>query len=62
MYCKHCGREIADDSKFCRHCGGSQTIEDAPHNDVSKHDHGVGSTDHFLHMGQRNVVSLMQIM
>lgn len=36
MYCKHCGREIADDSKFCRHCGGSQTIEDAPHNDVSK--------------------------
>ena len=22
MYCKHCGREIADDSKFCQHCGG----------------------------------------
>ena len=22
MYCKHCGKEIADDSKFCQHCGG----------------------------------------
>jgi hypothetical protein len=24
MYCKHCGKEIADDSKFCQHCGKSQ--------------------------------------
>lgn len=24
MYCKHCGKIIADDSKFCQHCGGSQ--------------------------------------
>jgi len=22
MYCKYCGKEIADDSKFCQHCGG----------------------------------------
>ena len=22
MYCKHCGKKIADDSKFCQHCGG----------------------------------------
>ena len=22
MYCKHCGKEIADDSEFCQHCGG----------------------------------------
>ena len=21
MYCKKCGKEIADDSKFCQHCG-----------------------------------------
>ena len=21
MYCKHCGKVIADDSKFCRYCG-----------------------------------------
>ena len=27
MYCKHCGKEIADDSKFCQHCGGKQTKE-----------------------------------
>lgn len=24
MYCKHCGKEIADDSKFCQYCGGKQ--------------------------------------
>lgn len=24
MYCKHCGKEIADDSKFCQHCGERQ--------------------------------------
>ena len=24
MYCKHCGKEIVDDSKFCQHCGGKQ--------------------------------------
>lgn len=27
MYCKHCGKVIADDSKFCQHCGGEQTKE-----------------------------------
>ena len=27
MYCKHCGKEIADDSKFCQHCGGKQFVE-----------------------------------
>lgn len=24
MYCKYCGKEIADDSKFCQHCGSKQ--------------------------------------
>ena len=24
MYCKHCGKQIADDSKFCKHCGSNQ--------------------------------------
>lgn len=24
MYCKHCGKQIADNSKYCQHCGGSQ--------------------------------------
>lgn len=23
MYCKHCGKEISDDSKFCNYCGSS---------------------------------------
>lgn len=22
MYCKHCGKIIPDDSRFCQHCGG----------------------------------------
>ena len=21
MYCKYCGKQIADDSRFCQHCG-----------------------------------------
>lgn len=27
MYCKHCGKEIADDSKYCQYCGGYQGQE-----------------------------------
>ena len=30
MYCKHCGKEIADDSKFCQHCGKSQDSSNKP--------------------------------
>jgi hypothetical protein len=26
MYCDQCGRQIDDDSKFCRHCGAQQMI------------------------------------
>lgn len=26
MYCKDCGKEIANDSKFCQHCGTKQDI------------------------------------
>lgn len=28
MYCKHCGKEIADDSKFCQHCGKEQNSQE----------------------------------
>lgn len=24
MFCKHCGKQIADDSTFCQYCGGRQ--------------------------------------
>lgn len=27
MYCKHCGKEIANNSMFCQHCGGKLTEE-----------------------------------
>jgi len=30
MFCTQCGAEIADDSRFCRHCGAAQSIESAP--------------------------------
>ena len=34
MYCKHCGKQIADDAKYCQHCGGSQ--EDTTANSSAK--------------------------
>ncbi len=27
MYCKHCGREIGDDQRFCSYCGARQQEE-----------------------------------
>ena len=27
MFCKNCGKEIADNAKFCEHCG-AQLVED----------------------------------
>ncbi len=35
MYCKHCGKQIADDSTFCQFCGGkldnsSTGLKDTP--------------------------------
>ena len=29
MYCKHCGKEISDDAKFCDGCGKSLTVASA---------------------------------
>ena len=38
MYCKHCGKQIADDSKFCQHCGGSQEDTTTTSSTEVKHD------------------------
>ena len=45
MYCKHCGKEIADDSKFCRYCGKAQdsTNEDQPEKPVGSIESQSGS-------------------
>lgn len=36
MYCKHCGKQIADDSKFCQYCGGKQDDASTPTNQETK--------------------------
>ena len=28
MHCKHCGKQIEDDSKFCTYCGGKISINE----------------------------------
>ena len=28
MYCKHCGKQITDDSLYCQFCGGKQDVEE----------------------------------
>jgi len=30
VYCKNCGKVIADDAKFCQYCGASQEQQPAP--------------------------------
>ena len=37
MYCKHCGKQIADDSVYCQHCGGKQDA-DLPSETISNVD------------------------
>lgn len=46
MYCKHCGKEIADDSKFCQHCGGLLDTTSSTSNIVSepKNNEGIVTT------------------
>lgn len=34
MYCKHCGKEISDDSKFCQYCGGKQDVNYSTPNSI----------------------------
>lgn len=36
MYCKHCGKEISDDSSFCQYCGGQLQEEKKPKVSVLK--------------------------
>ena len=28
MYCKYCGKQLSDDSKFCSNCGSQVTFEE----------------------------------
>mgnify|MGYP001564100041 CR=1 FL=1 len=42
MYCKHCGKEIPENSKFCRYCGNQLTVSNKAHV-VAEEAHQVGS-------------------
>lgn len=33
MFCKYCGKSIADDSTFCQFCGGKQDTNIESHSD-----------------------------
>lgn len=35
MFCKHCGKEIMDDSAFCTYCGGNVKENTVPEKDES---------------------------
>ena len=35
MICKHCNQEVADDAKFCPHCGSPVTSDDISSNDAT---------------------------
>lgn len=48
MFCKNCGKEIADDSKFCSFCGTSTESEDAVLNNV--HENEKKETDENKHL------------
>lgn len=41
MYCKHCGKEITDDSLFCKYCGGKQDVEVGKYKDSKKSTFGI---------------------
>jgi hypothetical protein len=36
MYCRSCGEQIDDGSRFCRHCGARQQVQDIVHEEALK--------------------------
>jgi len=38
MYCKECGHQIADESKFCADCGTPQSVETVSNSETSNSD------------------------
>lgn len=55
MYCKYCGKEIADDSKFCQHCGkNQQSIDNENSKDVAPID--IIVTKLFSNLNKKNLL------
>ena len=48
MYCKHCGKVIADDSTFCQYCGGRQGMTAAAAKPVNHSDDEFADLDSFF--------------
>lgn len=58
MYCSNCGKQIPDQAKFCRYCGGAQAITaGSPAVGVPAHQNNVQQTG-YGHTPQPPVVSL----
>ena len=36
MFCKNCGKEIADNAKFCEHCGAQLEVAEPIENDENQ--------------------------
>lgn len=46
MYCKHCGNQISDNSKYCQFCGGKQDDSVAPN---------MGSDESYTKLDQKTI-------
>ena len=57
MYCKNCGKEIADDSKHCEYCGADLN---APHTNIVIEDNSGSKIIKYLVIGAI-VIALLTI-
>lgn len=58
MYCKHCGREIDDNSSYCKYCGISTVHEEMQeHEDVEKQHKDNISVDDELNNKNNNLLN-----
>ncbi len=58
MYCKHCGKQIADDSAFCQYCGGKiDTLVVNPQEEVSVQKESVTENDNAAQQTQEVIIA-----
>lgn len=60
MYCKHCGKQIDDDAKFCPECGGS-VVARSTDADVSNFDQGIDVQEILNACGGNKIEAVKQV-